>query len=143
MRPEAHGCAHEPSSYLHKLWFDTVVHDARSLRALLEVAGESQVLLGSDFPFDMGLDDPVAWVRAAGLDDAVTERIVGVNAAGTPSRRSTRVRIARWRGNYGPGEGFVIDDRVVPFADGLTVADVLAVDSSCPLAGRIDLRARG
>ena len=27
---------------------------------------------------------------------------------------------------YGPGEGFVIDDRVVPFADGLTVADVLA-----------------
>ena len=80
VRPEAHGCAHEPSSYLRKLWFDTVVHDERSLRALLEVAGESQVLLGSDFPFDMGLDDPVAWVRAAGLDDAVTEQILGANA---------------------------------------------------------------
>ena len=34
------------------------------------------------------------------------------------------MRIARWRGNYGIGEGFVVDDRVVPFADGLTVADV-------------------
>jgi 2-keto-4-pentenoate hydratase/2-oxohepta-3-ene-1,7-dioic acid hydratase in catechol pathway len=36
------------------------------------------------------------------------------------------VRIARWRGVYGVGEGFVVDERVVPFADGLTVADVLA-----------------
>jgi aminocarboxymuconate-semialdehyde decarboxylase len=80
VRPEAHGCEHEPSSYLRRLWFDTVVHDARSLRALLEVAGESQVLLGSDFPFDMGLDDPVAWVRAAGLDDAVADGILGANA---------------------------------------------------------------
>jgi 2-keto-4-pentenoate hydratase/2-oxohepta-3-ene-1,7-dioic acid hydratase in catechol pathway len=36
------------------------------------------------------------------------------------------VRIARWSDGSTVGEGFVIDDRVVPFADRLTVADVLA-----------------
>lgn len=80
VRPEAHGCAHEPSSYLRKLWFDTVVHDAAALRHLVSVAGESRVLLGSDFPFDMGLDDPVVEISSAGLSDEVTRRILGGNA---------------------------------------------------------------
>jgi len=81
VRPEARRCAHEPSSYLRRLWFDTVVHDEVALRHLVEVAGDSRVLLGSDFPFDMGLDDPVDFVRAAGLPDEITERILGGNAA--------------------------------------------------------------
>lgn len=80
VRPEAHGCAHAPSSYLSKLWFDTVVHDERALRWLVEVAGADRVLLGSDFPFDMGLDDPAAFVRGAGLDEAAVEAILGGNA---------------------------------------------------------------
>lgn len=80
VRPEAQRCAHEPSSYLSKIWFDTVVHDPVALRHLVEVAGESRVLLGSDYPFDMGLDDPVAFVRDAGLAPEITERILGGNA---------------------------------------------------------------
>ena len=36
------------------------------------------------------------------------------------------MRIARWRNGAETGEGFVVDDRVVPFPDGLTVAEVLA-----------------
>ena len=36
------------------------------------------------------------------------------------------MRIARWADAAEIGEGFVIDDRVVPFPDGLRVADVLA-----------------
>ena len=48
---------------------------------LIEVAGEDRVLLGSDYPFDMGLDDPVATIRSAGLPDDVTRRILGDNAA--------------------------------------------------------------
>ena len=80
VRPEARVCAHEPSSYLRRLWFDTVVHDPVALRHLVAVAGDSRVLLGSDFPFDMGLDDPVTVVRAAGLPDEITRRILGENA---------------------------------------------------------------
>ncbi|MFG6492993.1 amidohydrolase family protein [Microbacterium sp. P03] len=81
VRPEAHGCAHEPSSYLRKLWFDTVVHDEAAVRHLVAVAGPERVLLGSDFPFDMGLDDPVGEIRAAGLSEDITDVILGGNAA--------------------------------------------------------------
>ena len=80
VRPEAHGCNHAPSTYLKRLWFDTVVHDPSALARLVEVAGETQVLMGSDFPFDMGPEDPVAEVRAAGLPDSVTQRILSGNA---------------------------------------------------------------
>lgn len=80
VRPEAHGCEHAPSSYLRKLWFDTVVHDPAALRHLVDVAGDTRVLLGSDFPFDMGLDDPVTQIRSAGLSDEITDRILGGNA---------------------------------------------------------------
>ncbi len=80
VRPEAQGCAHEPSSYLSKIWFDTVVHDAQGLRRLVETVGADRVVLGSDFPFDMGLDDPVTEVRAAGLPEDVVRRILGENA---------------------------------------------------------------
>lgn len=80
VRPEAHGCAHEPSSYLQRIWFDTVVHDPRALAHLVEAAGASRVLMGSDFPFDMGPQDPVAEVRNAGLPAAATEQILSGNA---------------------------------------------------------------
>lgn len=80
VRPEARTCEHAPSSYLSKIWYDTVVHDTRALRTLVEVVGASQVVLGSDFPFDMGLDDPVGDVRASGLSDDVVRGILGDNA---------------------------------------------------------------
>lgn len=80
VRPDAQGCAHEPSHYLRKLWFDTVVHDPDALRHLVDVAGASRVLLGSDYPFDMGSEDPVAFVRSAGLADDVVNGILTGNA---------------------------------------------------------------
>jgi len=80
VRPEARRCAQAPSSYLTKLWFDTVVHDPAGLRHLIEAAGADRVVLGSDFPFDMGLDDPVAFVREAGLAEDVERAVLGGNA---------------------------------------------------------------
>ncbi len=89
VRPEARRCEHAPSSYLRRMWFDTVVHDAGALRRLVEVTGADRVVLGSDFPFDMGLDDPVEFVRSAGLADDVTGGILGGNA---DALLETRVR---------------------------------------------------
>ena len=89
VRPEARRCEHAPSTYLRKLWFDTVVHDPMALRHLVEVAGGSRVVLGSDFPFDMGLDDPAAFVRGADLPDEIVERILSGNAE---ALLETRVR---------------------------------------------------
>ncbi|MCS4257825.1 aminocarboxymuconate-semialdehyde decarboxylase [Rhodococcus erythropolis] len=55
VRPEARRCAHPPSTYLKRLWFDSLTHDAGQLRELVRVAGADRVLLGSDFPFDRAL----------------------------------------------------------------------------------------
>ncbi|MEU4309305.1 amidohydrolase family protein [Streptomyces rochei] len=75
------GCAHLPSSYLRRLYFDSLVHDPHVLRELVRVAGADRVLLGSDFPFDMGTEDPVAALRAARLPDADFHAVRGGNAA--------------------------------------------------------------
>jgi aminocarboxymuconate-semialdehyde decarboxylase len=75
------GCAHLPSSYLRRLYFDSLVHDPHVLRELVRVAGADRVLLGSDFPFDMGTEAPVAALRAARLPDADFHAVRGGNAA--------------------------------------------------------------
>ncbi|MFJ4208043.1 amidohydrolase family protein [Paenarthrobacter sp. NPDC089675] len=81
VRPEAQRCAEPPSSYLQRIYFDSLVHNSRELRALVEAAGPGQVLLGSDYPFDMGSEQPVAEVLAAGLAGADGAGILGGNAA--------------------------------------------------------------
>ncbi|MEU5704200.1 amidohydrolase family protein [Streptomyces aurantiacus] len=81
-RPDAGaGCAHLPSSYLKQLYFDSLVHDPQVLRELVRVAGADRVLLGSDFPFDMGTENPVGALRAARLSDADFHAVRGGNAA--------------------------------------------------------------
>ncbi|MGW7079930.1 amidohydrolase family protein [Streptomyces sp. NPDC054866] len=75
------GCAHLPSSYLKRLYFDSLVHDPHVLRELVRVAGADRVLLGSDFPFDMGTEDPLGALRAARLPDADFDAVRGGNAA--------------------------------------------------------------
>ena len=80
-RPDAHNCAQEPSSYLRQLYFDSLVHDPYVLRELIRAAGADRILLGSDFPFDMGTDDPLAALRAADLTDHDFHALRGANAA--------------------------------------------------------------
>ncbi|MGI3197496.1 amidohydrolase family protein [Streptomyces sp. GLT-R25] len=80
-RPDARGCAREPSSYLKQLYFDSLVHDPHVLRELVRAAGPGRVLLGSDFPFDMGTDDPLGTLRAADLPDHDFRSVRGGNAA--------------------------------------------------------------
>jgi aminocarboxymuconate-semialdehyde decarboxylase len=59
-----------PSVWLRRLYYDTVVHDPGVLAWLVDFAGADHVLLGSDYPFEMGDPDPVGTVRSVpGLDD--------------------------------------------------------------------------
>lgn len=81
VRPEAHGCAEPPSSYLKKLYFDSLVHSPAELRALVAAAGPEQVLLGSDYPFDMGSDTPVTEVIDAQLPPEDEAKVLAGNAA--------------------------------------------------------------
>jgi aminocarboxymuconate-semialdehyde decarboxylase len=81
VRPEARGCAERPSSYLRRLHFDSLVHTPDALDALVAAAGADRVLLGSDYPFDMGVADPVERVRASGLAADAAAAVLGGNAA--------------------------------------------------------------
>ncbi|MEU2774661.1 amidohydrolase family protein [Streptomyces sp. NPDC007162] len=80
-RPDARDCEREPSSYLKQLYFDSLVHDPQVLRELLRAVGPERLLLGSDFPFDMGTDDPLGALRAADLPDTDFHSVRGGNAA--------------------------------------------------------------
>lgn len=80
-RPDARTCARPPSSYVRRIWFDSLVYSPAGLRALVEAVGAQRVLLGSDYPFDMGVTDPVDRLEAAGLDAATVAAIAGGNAA--------------------------------------------------------------
>ncbi|MGQ4491006.1 amidohydrolase family protein [Streptomyces sp. SAS_281] len=75
------GCAEPPSSYLRRLYFDSLVHDPAVLRSLVNAAGADRVLLGSDFPFDMGSEDPLGALRAAALSEGDFDAVRGANAA--------------------------------------------------------------
>ncbi|WP_336853508.1 amidohydrolase family protein [Sinomonas albida] len=80
-RPDSRSCAEPPSSYLRRLWFDSLTHSPAQLAALVEAAGPSQVVVGSDYPFDMGAEEPLATVLAADLGGEATEAILRRNAA--------------------------------------------------------------
>lgn len=76
VRPEARERAEAPFAVLRRLFYDTIVFDPMILRHVIEVVGSSQVVLGTDYPFDMAEDDPVGFVQTAELDDAVAESIL-------------------------------------------------------------------
>ena len=75
--PRAH-ISRAPRDYLRLLYVDTITHDYAALRYVVETMGPDHVVLGSDFPFDMGDESPVEWLRRApGLSAADRERMLG------------------------------------------------------------------
>jgi aminocarboxymuconate-semialdehyde decarboxylase len=80
-RPEtAERISRRPSEYLARVHFDTTTHSAEAVALLVARYGAEQVLLGTDYPFDMGETDPVSLIAAAGLDRTQAELVLGGNA---------------------------------------------------------------
>lgn len=72
----------KPSSYLEKFYFDTITFDRGMLEHLVERFGAEHVLLGTDYPYDMGMEHPVDFIGAMrGVSRADKSRIMGGNAA--------------------------------------------------------------
>jgi aminocarboxymuconate-semialdehyde decarboxylase len=83
----ARGEVHErlprrPSEYLANLYCDSLTHSALSLRFLLDRMGDGHVVLGSDYPFNMGDDRPADTVRALRLSPDVETKVLVKNLAG-------------------------------------------------------------
>jgi aminocarboxymuconate-semialdehyde decarboxylase len=76
------GVVKPPGEYLRQFYFDTMVFEPEQLRFLIDRYGADHVLLGTDYPYDMGDDDPLATVGGvAGLSQDQIDLITGGNAA--------------------------------------------------------------
>jgi len=71
----------EPREYAKRIWFDSLTHSSANLRFIVQELGADHVMMGSDYPFDMGAPDPVGFLAGAGLDAATRAAIEGGNAA--------------------------------------------------------------
>ena len=70
-----------PSSYLKKIYFDTVVFTPEQLAALVATFGIDHVLMGTDYPYDMAEYDPLEHLATTrSLDTAARAAIAGGNA---------------------------------------------------------------
>ena len=63
VRPECKEKVHQsPMAFFKNFYFDTITHNPDALRYLVSLAGSDHVLLGTDYPYDMGDENPVQTV---------------------------------------------------------------------------------
>ena len=70
-----------PAASLRRFYFDTILHATAPLEYLVRAAGADHVLLGSDYPFDMGTLECARQVKALGIVEADRATILGQGAA--------------------------------------------------------------
>ena len=77
MRPDlvATDNPRNPRDYLGRVYFDSWVADSRALRYLLDTVGHERVMLGTDYPFPLGEQEPGAGIAALGLEDGQQARL--------------------------------------------------------------------
>src|SRR5690606_21976520 len=64
VRPEAQTLADAmPSDYLRRIYIDSLTHSGEMLAFLVHWLGADRVVLGTDYPADMGQLDPVTWIE--------------------------------------------------------------------------------
>jgi aminocarboxymuconate-semialdehyde decarboxylase len=81
-RSDSHGALPQPpTTYLKRIYVDTVVFTPHQLAALVSTFGADHVLLGTDYPYDMAEYDPLGHIAAVGDFDAATvAALAGGNA---------------------------------------------------------------
>jgi aminocarboxymuconate-semialdehyde decarboxylase len=83
VRPEARTIPHPPSHYLRRVWVDALVYQPDNVAHIIRTLGASQVVLGTDYPFDMGEERPLDVLAGISeLSPADRERIKCGNALG-------------------------------------------------------------
>jgi len=82
MRPDlvAHRNPISPRDYLRRFWVDSVTHDLKALRYLIDLHGEEHVTMGTDYPFPLGEQQPGGLIARLDLDAAGQQRLLWRNA---------------------------------------------------------------
>lgn len=69
-----------PAEQARSLYFDTLVFDTPTLQHLVQVFGSTQLILGTDYPFNFHDHTPVQRLLDAGLDADTVQRLSHINA---------------------------------------------------------------
>jgi aminocarboxymuconate-semialdehyde decarboxylase len=70
-----------PSEYLRRFYYDCISHSDDGFDRVLGMVGSDRILLGTDFPADMGLPNAVDWLGTrTSLSEADREAICSTNA---------------------------------------------------------------
>ena len=77
VRPEPKkNVSKQPVNIAQRFYYDTILHSAEVLEFMIGHVGEDRVLLGSDYPYDMGMLDCVDHVRGLSVADGVKTAIL-------------------------------------------------------------------
>lgn len=69
-----------PKKYLGKFWLDSLTHDEKMLRYIMELIGEEKICLGSDYPFPLGELQPGKLIEEMDLKKKVKRKLLWENA---------------------------------------------------------------
>jgi aminocarboxymuconate-semialdehyde decarboxylase len=70
-----------PRSYIGRFWVDSLVHDEKMFRYILDLFGEDKIVLGSDYPFPLGEARPGTMIESmTGLSLQTRDKILFKNA---------------------------------------------------------------
>jgi aminocarboxymuconate-semialdehyde decarboxylase len=82
VRPEPKkNIAKRPTEIIEHFIYDTILHSKETLEFLIKRAGAQRVVLGSDYPYDMGMMDCVAHVRSLDISERDKQTILHDRAA--------------------------------------------------------------
>jgi aminocarboxymuconate-semialdehyde decarboxylase len=71
----------DPVEGFRRLYVDSVVYDARTVRYIADMLGPGRVLMGTDLPFAIAEDEPVKLIEACGFAAKERAAILGGTAA--------------------------------------------------------------
>jgi aminocarboxymuconate-semialdehyde decarboxylase len=69
-----------PSVQARRLYADTLVFDAETLRRVVSVFGADKVMVGTDYPFNFRDKEPLASIETAFADEAIRKQLTFANA---------------------------------------------------------------
>lgn len=70
-----------PRKYIGQIYTDSLVHDEKALKLLVDTIGQENVILGSDYPFPLGEHHPGKLIEDVYKDDLeLRDKLLGGNA---------------------------------------------------------------
>ncbi|RXT56990.1 aminocarboxymuconate-semialdehyde decarboxylase [Bosea sp. Tri-44] len=70
-----------PTEQARRLFYDALVYDEPTLRHLTSLFGETQIMIGTDYPFNFHERRPVERIETAFIDERLRKRLLSENAA--------------------------------------------------------------